>query len=260
MSGATAPPAPERRRSKSNCRLACAEIIDGEEVPAAEVDAPAVCALTEVAIITAALDGDLFYYGKELWQAIRAPTPSRCRLNLPDILRAERHLERPRALERTVELCDQLTLRFLQLREQVLPGASRPLCRYIEHLPHLILGNLERGLRDGRHPGAVATSVTFTQTAPPPVRRPSPRSPGGGIGPCEKAALAPLQRPCGGPETVPQLSRRCQAVRASLARVRPAGWVRSMSRVLLMWSSRRATLLWCRWRRSAARRREPVAQ
>ncbi|MGK5553373.1 terpene synthase family protein [Actinomadura kijaniata] len=161
--------------------LAFAEIIDGQEIPAAEMEAPAVRALTEVAITTAALDDDLFSYGKELWQAARTPTPSRCRLNLPDILRTERHLQQPQALRQAVELCNQLTLRFLQLRERVLPGASQPLRRYVEHLSHLIPGNLEWGLRadrytnpDGHHPGAVATTATFTQTAPPTGPPPIP--------------------------------------------------------------------------------------
>ncbi|MFC9977530.1 hypothetical protein ACFVH6_42185 [Spirillospora sp. NPDC127200] len=161
--------------------IAFTEIIDGEEAPAREMDAPAVRALTEVAITTAALDDDLFSYGKELWQAARAPAPSPCRLNLPDILCADRGLDLEQALEQATELCNRLTLRFLQLRERVLPGASRPLRRHIDHLSHLIPGNLEWGLRagrytdpDGRHPGAVATTAAFTQTAPSSAAPPIP--------------------------------------------------------------------------------------
>lgn len=58
----------------------------------------------------------------------------------------------------------------------------------------------------------------------------------------------------------PQSSSSRHAVRAREARISPAGSVMSMPRALPIWSSRRATLLWCRCRRSAARRREPVAQ
>jgi hypothetical protein len=61
----------------------------------------------------------------------------------------------------------------------------------------------------------------------------------------------------GGPS---QSLRSRHAVRASLARVSPVGSVRSTPRVLPSWSSRRATLLWCRWSSSAARRREPLSQ
>ncbi|MDL4816945.1 terpene synthase family protein [Actinomadura opuntiae] len=157
------------------------EIIDGEEVPSREMDAPAVRALTEIAITTAAFDDDLFSYGKELWQATRTPAPSPCRLNLPDVLRAERNLNLEQALEQAAELCNRLTLRFLQLRDQILPGASRPLRRYIDHLTHLIPGNLEWGLQagrytnpDGGHPGAVATKATFTETAPSTAPPPIP--------------------------------------------------------------------------------------
>jgi selenocysteine lyase/cysteine desulfurase len=49
-------------------------------------------------------------------------------------------------------------------------------------------------------------------------------------------------------------------VRASRARVSPAGSVSSTPSACPICSSRRATLVWCRCNRSAARRSEPVAQ
>ena len=59
---------------------------------------------------------------------------------------------------------------------------------------------------------------------------------------------------------LPQSSRSRHVVRATLARVSPAGAVRSMPRALPICSTRRATLVWCRCSRSAARRREPAVQ
>ncbi|HEU5023440.1 MAG TPA: hypothetical protein VFV01_00825 [Spirillospora sp.] len=156
--------------------LAFTEIIDGEEIPPEEMESPAVRALAEIA--TAAFDDDLFSYGKEMWQAARTK-PSPCQLNLPDIPCVEHSLAPGRALERATELCNRLTLRFLQLRDQVLPGAGRPLRRYTEHLTRLIPGNLEWGLQAGRYtnpdgPGAVAAKATFTGTPPSTARPPIP--------------------------------------------------------------------------------------
>jgi hypothetical protein len=59
---------------------------------------------------------------------------------------------------------------------------------------------------------------------------------------------------------LPQSLSSRHAVRASLARTSPVGSVSSMPKVFPIWSSRRATLLWCRWSRSAAWRWEPVTQ
>ncbi|WP_078952432.1 terpene synthase family protein [Streptomyces sp. NRRL F-5755] len=149
------------------------EIVDGAEIPGAAMDAPVVRALSELAFTTAAFDDDLFSYGKERWLAARDPRPARCRLNLVDILAAEHGLGLEAATAAAVDLCNRLTLRFVRLRDQVLPATQEPLRRYLGHLSHLIRGNLEWGLRagrytnpDGRHPGAVRTTGSFTPVAP----------------------------------------------------------------------------------------------
>ncbi|UQA91986.1 terpene synthase family protein [Streptomyces halobius] len=153
--------------------LAWAEIVDGEEIPGRESDAPAVRALTELAFTTAAWDDDLFSYGKELWFARRERTPSPCRLNLVDILRHEYGHSYEQALREAGQLCDRLTLRFVELRDRVLTRASAPLSAYLDHLSHLIPGNLAWGLAadryrnpDGRSPDAVTTSGSTTSTPP----------------------------------------------------------------------------------------------
>jgi hypothetical protein len=160
--------------------LSWAEIIDGEEIPDRELSAPAVRALTELAFTTAAFDDDLFSYGKELWIARTEGTPPPG-LSLVEILRREHQLSRQDAIGRAVELCDRLTHRFLELRDHVLPRASTPLRAYLDHLAHLLPGNLDWGLRadryrnpDGRHPGAVTTLAATTpippaDTSAPPI-------------------------------------------------------------------------------------------
>ncbi|MEU7163912.1 terpene synthase family protein [Streptomyces morookaense] len=157
------------------------EIIDEAEIPGRVFDSPAVRALDGLALTVAAFDDDLFSYGKERWLAARDPRSSRCRLNLVDVLAAERGLGPEAAMAAAVDLCNRLTLRFVRLRDQVLPGAGEPLRLRLAHLSHLIRGNLEWGLRagrytnpDGRHPGAVTTIGSFTEDAPrdgapPPV-------------------------------------------------------------------------------------------
>lgn len=154
--------------------LCWAEIVDGVEIPERDMASPAVRALRELAFTTAAFDDDLFSYGKERWLAARSAHATGCRLNLVDILAQERGLPVHKALEEAVALTNRLTARFARLREQVLPTASGPLRQHLDHLSTLLRGNAEWGLRagrysdpDGRHPGAVVTTGSFTDTAPP---------------------------------------------------------------------------------------------
>ncbi|MCA6091415.1 terpene synthase family protein [Streptomyces sp. SCA3-4] len=150
------------------------EIVDGEEIPERELVSPAVRALRELAFTTAAFDDDLFSYGKEQWLAAHSGHGNGCRLNLVDVLVEERSLSLAEAMEEAVALNNRLTARFVQLRDRVLPGASRPVRRHLGHLSTLIRGNLEWGLHagrytdpDGRHPAAVVTTGSFTEAVPP---------------------------------------------------------------------------------------------
>jgi hypothetical protein len=149
------------------------EIVDGGEIPAYELDSPAVRALSELSFTIAAWDDDLFSYGKETWFARRESTPSHCRLNLIDIVAQERGCPVEQALEESVDLVNRLTHRFIQLRDAVLPTAGEELRNYLECLSRLLRGNLEWGLRaqryrnpDGRHPDAVRTVGSWTDVPP----------------------------------------------------------------------------------------------
>ena len=149
------------------------EIVDGAEIPDREMDSPAVRALAELAFAIASWDDDLFSYGKELWFASRTPTSAGCKLNLVDILARERDYVLEEALWEAVQLCNRLTYRFIELRDQVWPKASAPLRDYLDHLTHLLRGNIEWGLKagryrnpDGRSPNAVTTSGSWTEIPP----------------------------------------------------------------------------------------------
>jgi hypothetical protein len=148
------------------------EIVDGAEIPSAELDSPAVRALSELSFTIAAWDDDLFSYGKETWFA-RREAPSGCRLNLIDIVAAERGCDTAEALAESVDLVNRLTCRFVQLRDAVLPSASDELRNYLECLSRLLRGNLEWGLRaqryrnpDGQSPDAVRTVGSWTDVPP----------------------------------------------------------------------------------------------
>ena len=149
------------------------EIVDGAEIPAAELDSPAVRALSELAFTIAAFDDDLFSYGKETWFARRETIPPNCQLNLIDIVALERGCGVEDALAESVELVNRMTYRFVQLRDTVLPSASEPLRNYLECLSRLLRGNMEWGLQaqryrnpDGRSPDAVHTVGSWTYEPP----------------------------------------------------------------------------------------------
>lgn len=150
------------------------EIIGGAEIPDREMDSPAVRALAELAFTIASWDDDLFSYGKETWFASQSKQEaSGCRLNLVDILVLERGYTVEQAMEEAVELCNRLTHRFVELRDQVRPRAGAALRDYLDCLAYLVRGNIEWGLQadryrnpDGRSPGAVNTAGSWTRTPP----------------------------------------------------------------------------------------------
>ena len=149
------------------------EIIDGAEIPDREMDSPAVRALAEMAFTIASWDDDLFSYGKETWFAREQAEGAQCKLNLVDILVLERGYTIEQAMEEAVLLCNRLTHRFAELIEEVRPRASTPLRNYLDHLAHLVRGNIEWGLQadryrnpDGRTPDAVSTVGSWAETPP----------------------------------------------------------------------------------------------
>lgn len=151
------------------------EIINGCEISAREMSAPHVRALTELTWLIASWDNDLVSYGKELWLFDRDDhVPSSRPLNLVEVLMAGGHAPMERALREGVAMRDCLMCRFLTLRERVLRRASFELTRYLTDLGHLIRGNFEWSLTNGRYrnpDGAVVDAVLPSSAfAPCPSR------------------------------------------------------------------------------------------
>ncbi|MYS57603.1 MULTISPECIES: terpene synthase family protein [Streptomycetaceae] len=144
------------------------EIVNAAEVPAHEMDSPAVTALTEMAICVDALDNDRHSLAKG---AARRQTDQ----NVFTVLTHHHRLTEQQALHEGIALRDRVLVRFLDLREKVMPRAGRELRRYLTDLGHGIRGNTEWALRVPRYlsprdattaPGDVTAPETppFTET------------------------------------------------------------------------------------------------
>ncbi|GAB2811100.1 terpene synthase family protein [Streptomyces daliensis] len=116
--------------------LTLMELVNGDEIPEAEKDSPAVRAATEATSGTAALDNDLVSREKGLLE----PTGDQDMIN---VLCAAHGCSPEEALSRTVAVRDRTSALLLRLREQLMPHASDPLRAYLTGLGHVVRGNLE---------------------------------------------------------------------------------------------------------------------
>nr|WP_237417919.1 terpene synthase family protein [Actinomadura rayongensis] len=121
------------------------EIAHGAEVPAAEMDAPAVRALTEMAILTAALDDDRHSFAREV-------DVGRTDQNIYTVLLDQNGGDVRTAVRTAARLRDRVFLRFLRLRERTRPGLGEAGRAYLDGLAYGIRGNAEWGLRTPRRP------------------------------------------------------------------------------------------------------------
>jgi hypothetical protein len=123
--------------------FAMLEIAHGAEVPAAEMDAPAVRALTEMAILTAALDNDRYSFAREV-------NGGRTGQNIYTVLLDQNGGDVRTAVRTAVRLRDRVFQRFLRLRERTRPGLGEAGRAYLDGLAYGVRGNAERGLRTPR--------------------------------------------------------------------------------------------------------------
>jgi hypothetical protein len=161
------------------------EIVNGEEIPAAELDAPAVRALTEMTWAIAAWDNDLVSHGKEVWLLERDGADAATRpVSLIEVLARRDGSSIETATAAAVAMRDRVMCRFLRLAGEVSPRLSAPTRRYVEDLGHLIRGNFEWSLTtaryrdpDGRSPDAVRVTSGFApepaDASPDPLALPS---------------------------------------------------------------------------------------
>ncbi|WP_158851692.1 terpene synthase family protein [Saccharothrix deserti] len=147
--------------------IALLEIANGEEVPGAEMDSPAVRALTEMTILVASWDNDLHSYAKEVRE-------QHTDQSLVTVLAHHRRLTPDQAVDEALALRDRVMTRFLRLRERV---AARPcsdaLRVYLDCLGHAIRGNIDWAINVPRyhgmpHPGW-ADAPSDTNPAPLPI-------------------------------------------------------------------------------------------
>ncbi|WP_405591761.1 terpene synthase family protein [Streptomyces sp. NBC_01092] len=154
------------------------QLAEGELIPESEITSPRVRALTEMAGTVAALDDDLYSYGKDVWfeRNVWGRTPRYS--SMIRVFMSEQSMTEDEALAECVVLRDRIVARFYELRAQVFQGASRSLTRYLDDLGFLLRGNFEYGLEadrytnpDGSHPNAVVTNGSVSD-APSASGRP----------------------------------------------------------------------------------------
>jgi hypothetical protein len=130
--------------------IALLEIANGPEVPGAEMDSPAVRALTEMAIMIASWDNDLHSLHRELRESSAYP-------NLVTVPAHHRGLPPERAAAEAVRLRDRVMARFLRLRES---ATARPVSEArridLDCLGHAIRGNIDWALAVPRYRGIAA--------------------------------------------------------------------------------------------------------
>ncbi|MFD0205689.1 MULTISPECIES: terpene synthase family protein [Saccharothrix] len=147
--------------------IALLEIANGPEVPGAEMDSPAVRALTEMAIMVASWDNDLHSLHRKLAESSAYP-------NLVTVLAHHRGLPRDLAAVEAVRLRDRVMARFLRLRETV---TARPISQalriYLDGLGHAIRGNIDWALDVPRYRG-LAAHPGFTEEPSDPSPDPLP--------------------------------------------------------------------------------------
>lgn len=140
--------------------FAMLELATGQEVPEAELQRPAVRALTEMAIMVAALDNDRHSLRKELTRDLADQ-------NVYTVLMAHRDLSPPEAVREAVRLRDRVLLRFLRLHDRVRPRASAALGTYLQGLRYGMRGNIEWGLRVPRYLSQGRLPDALEDGAPP---------------------------------------------------------------------------------------------
>lgn len=147
--------------------IALLEIANGPEVPGAEMDSPAVRALTEMAITVASWDNDFHSLHRELRESRDYP-------NLVTVLAHHRGLRRDEAAVEAVRLRDRVMTRFLRLREIVTARpVSEALRTYLDGLGHAIRGNIDWALNVPRYDG-IAPHPGWAERPSDPSTEPLP--------------------------------------------------------------------------------------
>ncbi|MGW5869029.1 terpene synthase family protein [Streptomyces sp. NPDC055239] len=114
-------------------------------VPTAELDRPAVIALTDMASTITSWDNDLYSYGKE------HIGPTYGGFNLLDVLAQEGGHAPADVVGEAIALRDRCLARFLSLRDYIAQTASPALDCYLTNLSSMIRGQFDWMLTSGRN-------------------------------------------------------------------------------------------------------------
>lgn len=124
--------------------FALLELATGARVPGRELHRPAVRALTEMAVLVAALDNDGHSLRKELGGG-------EADQNVYTVLTQELSCPLEDAVRAATGLRDRVLLRFMEVYDRVRPTAGEDLRTYLGGLTYGIRGNNEWGLRVPRY-------------------------------------------------------------------------------------------------------------
>lgn len=163
--------------------FALLEVANGvPDISPAEMSAPGVRVLTEMASLIAALDNDRYSFSRE---AERGHTDQ----NIYRVLVSATGDSPAGASLRAANLRDDILERFLEVRDQVLPRAGAALRRYLLDLGHGLRGNIEWGLRAARYLTS-AGAAGGVRSTPAVVSQRWPRSPEPSVDPLDLPAIA----------------------------------------------------------------------
>lgn len=140
-------------------------IVAGHGPSDADLDRPAVRALTEMTWTLVAWDNDFYSRRKEIERAAD-------NLNLIDVLAQERGCGLLRAQEEAVALRDRVMVRFLRLYQQLRAPAPSSLRLYLDGLAHFVRGHLDWASTCRRYAPPPETGITGTAGAPGSVPPP----------------------------------------------------------------------------------------
>ncbi|MFB4306862.1 terpene synthase family protein [Actinomadura sp. GTD37] len=153
--------------------FAMLEIAGGSEVPAAEMELPAMRALTEMAIAVTSLDNDRHSLSKELGERHASQ-------NVYSVLLRHNGDSLTAAVQAAAGLRDRVLLRFMDLRQRLTPRLSMAGRGYVDGLAYGIRGNAEWGLRVPRYlvgdtaaAGEIAWAERPADDSPEPVPLPT---------------------------------------------------------------------------------------
>jgi hypothetical protein len=120
------------------------DVADGYELPAAQLEHPAIWALNEMVCTIVGWDNDLLTYHKEV---LRGGADH----NLITVLQHAYGYPADEAVSQAVAMRDRVLCLFLRLRDHVADGADLNLRRYLAGLSSWVRGHLDWGMATARY-------------------------------------------------------------------------------------------------------------